>query len=108
MNHWLQTNFNVKSSELIHKIWMWTWSAREYKTHTEKFYEINQMGVDQQVHRAAALKQTNKAYKTGRHCSRGAIDKIQLWKRKISSGKYELSFPMRKFWSKEQIFLSIN
>lgn len=32
------------------------------------------MGVDQQVHRAGALKQTNKAHKTGRHRSKGAID----------------------------------
>lgn len=32
------------------------------------------MGVDQQAHRAGALKQTNKAHKTGRHRSKGAID----------------------------------
>lgn len=32
------------------------------------------MGVDQQVHRAGALKQTNKTHKTGRHRSKGAID----------------------------------
>lgn len=32
------------------------------------------MGVDQQAHRSGALKQTNKAHKTGRHRSKGAID----------------------------------
>lgn len=32
------------------------------------------MGVDQEVHRAGALKQKNKAHKTGRHRSKGAID----------------------------------
>lgn len=79
-NYWIidckyDTNFNVKkNTELIHIIRMWIWRARENKTHTEKLYEINQMGVDQQVHRAGALKQTNKAHKTGRHRSKGAID----------------------------------
>lgn len=32
------------------------------------------MGVEQQVHRAGSLKQTNKTHKTGRHRSKGAID----------------------------------
>ncbi|XP_031632589.1 pre-rRNA-processing protein TSR1 homolog [Contarinia nasturtii] len=32
------------------------------------------MGVDQQAHRAGALKQKNKVHKTGRHRSKGAID----------------------------------
>lgn len=32
------------------------------------------MGVDQQAHRAGALKQKNKTHKTGRHRSKGAID----------------------------------
>lgn len=32
------------------------------------------MGVDQEAHRAGALKQKNKAHKTGRHRSKGAID----------------------------------
>lgn len=32
------------------------------------------MGVDDQVHRAGSLKQTNKSHKTGRHRSKGAID----------------------------------
>lgn len=32
------------------------------------------MGVDQQGHRAGALKQKNKVHKTGRHRSKGAID----------------------------------
>lgn len=35
------------------------------------------MGVDHQVHRSGALKQTNKSHKTGRHRSKGAIDNEQ-------------------------------
>lgn len=35
------------------------------------------MGVDHQVHRSGALKQTNKGHKTGRHRSKGAIDNEQ-------------------------------
>ena len=31
------------------------------------------MGTDQPTHRAGALKQTNKAHKTGRHRSKGAV-----------------------------------
>lgn len=75
MNHWLQTRYKLqckKNTELIHIIRIGIWRARENKAHTEKLYEINQMGVEQ----------TNKAHKTGRHRSKGAIDKIQIRKKK--------------------------
>lgn len=45
------------------------------------------MGVDQ-VHRAGVLKQTNKSHKTGRHRSKGAIDKEQ--KGKVNIGRENL------------------
>lgn len=35
------------------------------------------MGTEQQAHRSGALKQTNKAHKTGRHRSKGIIDNEQ-------------------------------
>lgn len=38
------------------------------------------MGVDQQAHRAGALKQKNKTHKTGRHRSKGTIDNEQKGK----------------------------
>lgn len=38
------------------------------------------MGTDSRGHRAGALKQTNKAHKTGRHRSKGAIDNEQKGK----------------------------
>lgn len=38
------------------------------------------MGVEPQTHRPGALKQTNKSHKTGRHRSKGTIDKDQKGK----------------------------
>lgn len=35
------------------------------------------MGTDSKGHRAGSFKQVNKAHKTGRHRSKGAIDKDQ-------------------------------
>lgn len=48
---------------------------------------FGKMGVEQQAHRSGALKQKNKAHKTGRHRSKGIIDNDQKGK------VFELYFP---------------
>lgn len=51
------------------------------------------MGVDQQAHRAGALKQKNKAHKTGRHRSKGAIDNELKGKQKHHF-RFSVYFPI--------------
>lgn len=54
------------------------------------------MGVDQQAHRAGALKQKNKAHKTGRHRSKGAIDNELKGTHFVNKTFYEFLFLVNK------------